>query len=176
MKILYILNLTMFDYNKKYIVILGSVIIGGLISYDIYQKKIHKKYSKKQLTDNETMNLCNPNVKVKPVIKYPMTHNDVMDLGNPNVKVKHTKKPTMPKSQPPIRFSLQQTKKVTPQIVLTQIMAENEIPVPNKVKHNTILKFLDDINNNNIDISECNTKHNDTSSDDDNPIIIMARS
>ena len=69
-----------------------------------------------------------------------------------DVKAKYTKKPTMPKSHPPIRFSLQQTKKVTAQIVLSQIMEENETHVPNKVNHNTILKFLDDINNNKINL------------------------
>jgi hypothetical protein len=157
MKILYS---TMFDYNKKSIVILGSVIIGCVISYGVYQKKTHKKYYK------------------KPVIKKQLIDDEVINLSNANVKVNHTKPPIIQKPYQPIRFSLQQTKKfiphiVLPQIVLPQIMAEN---TPNKVKHDTILKFLDDINNANIDLRVCDTKHDDASLDDDNPIIIMARS
>jgi hypothetical protein len=163
MKILYILNSTMFDYNKKSIVILGSVIIGCVISYGVYQKKTHKKYYK------------------KPVIKKQLIDDEVINLSNANVKVNHTKPPIIQKPYQPIRFSLQQTKKfipqiVLPQIVLPQIMVENEIHAPNKVKHDTILKFLVDINNANIDLRVCDTKHDDASLDDDNPIIIMARS
>jgi hypothetical protein len=155
----------MFDYNKKSIIILGSVIICGVISYSIYQKKpIIKKPIIKQPI------IKKPIIK-KPIIKKQLTYNETINLFNAIVKVNHTKKLTMSKSCTPINFSLQQTKKVTSQIVLHQI--KNETHTPNKVKHNTILKFLD--NNINIDLSECDTKHNDIS-DGDNTIIIMARS
>jgi hypothetical protein len=172
----------MFDYNKKSIVILGSVIISGVISCIIYHKKTYKKpiikkpIIKKPTTDDGILNLFNDIIKVKPVIKYPMPNIEVINLDDTNVKVNHTKNPKIPKSYTPVIFSLQQTKKVIPKILIPQIIIENETHVPNNVKHNTILKFLNDINNNNINLSKCDTKHNDASSYDDNPIIIMARS
>ena len=153
----------MIDSDKKNIIILGSIFAGSIVAYYLYSNKPTKKKSNKIR---------------KSILKNINTRETIPKLHSDRILIK----PTMPKSSPPVRITRHTTKKVIPTILVvtkpsvpTYVNNERKI----SITENEILQFLDNTGDSDSDLdSDCEDKHDDekkSKSDDENPILIMAK-